>query len=123
MATKLYGDIEASLVGEFQTTSVLKDFFGSEPQHILVFYTEDKEAVSQKVSNLEKELGETLPLLNKFFRGKKSYNPVELIDFLEKNDCFIDTKLLLKNYFDYKLGKKIIACLNKKGKCRVEIRL
>ena len=84
---------------------------GQVPNYIeYLFCEDDKQGIESELKKIEKALGEDLQKLENFFNASTSYSD----DMLTENG--IDSRNL-RDYADYKLGQKILDCLNKQGYC------
>jgi hypothetical protein len=74
------------------------------------FNEEDKDGVEAELNRIKKSLGDQLQLMEDFFTKHDSYSNAMLIEHGINEDD-------LREYADYKLGKKILDCLNERGYC------
>jgi len=112
------GDIEGKFWFGVQSSDDA-DFFGVEgqrPEELSYnFEAEDIEGVKEGVKRCEEALGKYRVLIDTFFEENGSYNDEELSKFLEVS--LEKLKPLLESYARLRLGKKILAQLEKEGYC------
>lgn len=85
---------------------------GHVPEYIEYnFYEEDKQGVEEELKRIEKALGDQLEKLDAFFEKHTSYRD----EMLAENGISVSK---LGDYADYKLGQKILDCLNEYGQCK-----
>ncbi len=96
------------------------DFFGVtgyQPSSLEYYFDNaDIDEVKKGLAECEKELGDNLGKLEKFFEENNSYN----YDMLAKagfNTKGDETRNLLEWYARYKLGKEIEKCITESGSC------
>jgi hypothetical protein len=84
---------------------------GFQPEYIeYQFREDDKPGVEAELKKIEKVLGDQLQLMEDFFSQHLCYTD----DKLTENGIDLSK---LRDYADYKLGKKILDCLNENGYC------
>jgi len=107
------GDIDGKFWFAVQPSNSADRFgvTGHVPEYIeYVFCEDDKQNVESELKRIEKELGNQLQLMEDFFSNHGSYNDEKL------TENGIDSNKL-REYADYKLGQKILDCLNENGYC------
>jgi hypothetical protein len=108
------GDIDGKFWFAVQPSNSADRFgvTGHVPEYIdYNFDEEDKQGVEEELKRIEKALGEDLQKLENFFNANTSYSD----DMLTENG--IDSRKL-RDYADYKLGQKILDCLEEYGQCQ-----
>ena len=122
------GDIEGKFWFAVQS-STSADRFGVEGQsNYLDYYfdTDNLSCIKSELLKIEKNLGEDLGLLDKFFSEKHSYNNEILIKFFKENGktkSSSDIQKMLEEYADYELGNKILKQVEEHGECSFEAEL
>ena len=113
------GDIEGKFWFAVQS-SVAADRFGvshNEPNYVEYYYEEnDLEGVEKEIQVIEETLGDTLQLIENFFKEKESYNDEELTEAGISREA-------LSEYADLNLGIKIRDCIKENGSCTFEAEL
>ena len=113
------GDIEGKFWFAVQSSNAA-DRFGQMGEHSdsLNYYygKEHLETVQNELKNIEETLGDELKRFEDFFKKNNGYND----DMLKKEKI---SELLLEDYADYLLGKKIEECIIKNDKCFFEAEL
>jgi len=122
------GDIEGKFWFAVQS-STSADRFGVEGQsNYLDYYfdTDNLSCIKSELLKIEKNLGEDLGLLDKFFSERTSYNNEILIKFFKENGktkSSSDIYKMLEEYADYELGNKILKQVEEHGECSFEAEL
>lgn len=117
------GDIEGKFVFGSQSSTVA-DRFGVEGQeptgHLDYYYNEDNlEGLETELKLIEDEMGEHGRYLKTYY---DLYGPSDDVDitfeeYLVKGDKKPLNKEQLLEFFDYRIGKKIQACIKEQGSC------
>lgn len=108
------GDIEGKFWFAVQSSNSADRFgvSGHVPEYIEYnFYEDDKQGVEEELKRIEKALGDQLEKLDAFFEKHTSYRD----EMLAENGISVSK---LGDYADYKLGKKILDCINEYGQCQ-----
>jgi hypothetical protein len=116
-----YGDIEGKFWFAVQPSDAADRFgvIGQAPDYITYYFSNaDLPGVQEELANIENTLGDKLAKMGEFFKERSYYNDQELQDFLGISKE--ETKIVLREYADYKLGKKIEACIIENGSCAFE---
>jgi hypothetical protein len=107
------GDIDGKFWFAVQPSNSADRFgvIGHVPEYIEYnFYEEDKQGVEEELKRIEKALGDQLQLMEDFFSNHGSYSD----DKLTENGIDMSK---IGEYADYKLGQKILDCINENGYC------
>ena len=107
------GDIDGKFWFAVQPSNSADRFgvTGYVPEYLEYYFEDsDKEDVQRELKKIEQSLGDQLDKMNAFFEKHDSYSD----DMLREYGIDISN---LSDYADYKLGKKILNCLEKKGYC------
>jgi hypothetical protein len=107
------GDIEGKFWFGVQSSNSADRFgvTGHVPEYIeYQFNEEDKAGVEAELKKIENALGDQLEKLDAFFEKHTSYRD----EMLAENGISVSK---LGDYADYRLGKKILKCLEEKGYC------
>jgi hypothetical protein len=107
------GDIDGKFWFAVQPSNSADRFgvMGHVPEYIEYYFEDrDKHEVEAELKRIEEALGEQLQKMDDFFKENISYSD----DRLTENGIDVDN---VREYADYKLGKKILKCLNEKGYC------
>jgi len=110
------GDIEGRFWFAIQSSDDASFFGveGSEPNYITYYFDKSNlETIKKGLSVCRKELGDNRKKLDKCFKGNNRYSYKALSEVLKTNDV----RKILEWYARFKLGKKILACVEKKGEC------
>lgn len=85
---------------------------GYQPEYLeYEFEEDDKQDVESELNRIKDALGDQLQLIEEFFMKHDSYTDAMLIEHgIDKGN--------LMEYADYKLGQKILDCLNEHGQCQ-----
>jgi len=75
------------------------------------FLFEDKDLLEQKLSELKKQIGDSIEKFDKFFAENKLYNDETLATYMNEEQEVVKKKLEI--YADIKLGNKVLDYLNK----------
>ena len=121
MGRYYYGDIDGKFWFAVQPSDAADRFgvTGTCPDYIeYVFEEEDLPSVQKELTNIENILGDKLAKLDEFFKERVSYDDQELQDFLGITKE--ETKIALRHYADYGLGKEIEECIIDIGSCAFE---
>ena len=126
MGRYYYGDIEGKFWFAVQSSDAADRFgvIGQVPKrkkhHYIEYYFSKKDlpGVQEELANIENTLGDKLAKIDEFFKERAYYNDQELQDFLGITKE--ETGIALSHYADYKLGKKIEACIIENGSCSFE---
>lgn len=113
------GDIEGKFWFAVQPSNSADRFgvTGHVPEYIEYnFYEDDKQGVEEELKRIEKSLGNQLQKFDEFFEKHTSYRD----EMLAENGISVSK---LGDYADYKLGQKILNCLNENGYCEFEAEL
>jgi hypothetical protein len=108
------GDIEGKFWFGLQASNSADRFgvFGQVPEYIEYYFEEDdKQNVESELNRIKKSLGGQLQLIDDFFEKNNSYTD----DMLIGSGIDINN---LSDYADYRLGQKILDCLNENGSCQ-----
>jgi len=118
MGRYYHGDIN----GKFQfavQSSDDADFFGVkgyQPEHFFYnFEKDDLKNVKKGIEDCEKELGDYLKFMDKFFKNKDYFNREELQKILKVDENKM--RDLLKWKARLHLGNEIKSCIEKNGRC------
>lgn len=114
------GDINGKFWFGLQSSDAASRFGGNqyEPQTIKFEFNkeEDLEKVEAEIAAIERELGEMLAVINKFFTDNNGWNDEMLkAAGISKNQ--------LSDYADLGLGKQIKDCLIERGECSFDCEL
>jgi len=107
------GDIDGKFWFAVQSSNSADRFgvTGYAPEYLEYnFVDSDKEGVQRELKKIEQSLGDQLEKMDAFFEKHGSYN-----DEMLTEDGINISKL--SDYADYRLGKKILNCLEEKGYC------
>jgi hypothetical protein len=118
MGRYYYGDIDGKFWFAVQSSDAADRFGvkGSEPNYIEYYFNnENLQDVKDELERIEKQLGIYKGLIDDFFNNNHSYTDEELSSALKVS--MLETKMLLRNYADYILGKKIEKSILEKGEC------
>jgi len=118
MGRYYYGDIEGKFWFAVQSSDAADRFGvkGSEPNYIEYYFNnEHLQDVQDELARIEKHLGVYKHLIDEFFKNNHSYNDEELSEALKVS--MVETKMLLSDYADYELGKKIEKSILETGEC------
>ena len=113
------GDIEGKFWVAVQPSNSADRFGvkGFQPNYLeYKFYEEDKPNLEAELKRIEKSLGDQLEKFDEFFEKHTSYRD----EMLAENGISVSK---LGDYADYKLGQKILECLNNLGYCEFEAEL
>ena len=113
------GDIEGKFWFAVQPSNSADRFgvTGHVPEYIEYnFYEDDKQGVEEELKRIEKSLGNQLQKFDEFFEKHTSCRD----EMLAENGISVSK---LGDYADYKLGQKILNCLNENGYCEFEAEL
>lgn len=85
------------------------------------FTSDDIDSVKKGLKEIEDNLGDKLPLMQKFFNERDMYNDTEVCNNVGiKED---EVQYYLREYADYILGNKILNELLEYGRCEFEAEL
>jgi hypothetical protein len=118
MGRYYYGDIEGKFWFAVQPSDSADRFgkIGYEPSYLEYYFEqEDLEQVQKELTIIENNLGSYMLSLDNFFNENGSYNDNDLVNLL--GISLEEVRKLLKDYADYKLGKKIEQSILEKGEC------
>lgn len=118
MGRYYYGDIEGKFWFAVQPSDAADRFgvTGTRPDYIeYVFEEGDLPGVQKELTNIENILGDKLAKLDEFFKKQTYYNDQELQELLGLSKK--ETRIALRYYADYGLGKQIEACIIENGSC------
>jgi hypothetical protein len=107
------GDIEGKFWFAVQSSNSADRFgvTGHVPEYIEYYFDDhDKHEVESELKRIEKALGDQLKLMDDFFNENTSYSD----DRLTENGIDMSK---IGEYADYKLGQKILDCINELGYC------
>lgn len=116
------GDIEGKMWFGVQSSDDAGFFGGeeTEPNTISYFFTKDDlKDIKKGIATCRKTLGENEKKLDDFFTRKDSYNDKILSE--ETGIEIGEVESVLEWYARLKLGKKILACVEKQGDCSFEV--
>ena len=133
------GDIEGKLWFAVQSSDDASNFGGrmqeKEDEGVLtfIFTKEDVPSISDGIMRCVDELGANKEKLDEFFNSRGSYQFEDVADCLgiERNkeaktpDINLSRKVIkiLEPYARLKLGEKILACVEAKGRCEFDAEL
>ena len=118
MGRDISGDIDHRLWFAVQPSDAADRFgvTGYQPETLEYwFQEEDLESVEDEINSIINSLGKYKDLLDKFFDENSGYNTQNLSDHLQVDEK--ETKKLLREYADLKLGIKIRDCIKENGEC------
>ena len=125
MGRYFQGDIEGKFWVGVQPSDDA-DFFGVEGLHPQIleyeFYEDDEPSVREGLETCLRELGDTKPHLDEFFKKNDSYNNEVLTAYLNEHmeSAPGDTGSILKWYARYELGTQILESITNIGQCVFE---
>ena len=118
MGRDISGDIDHRLWFAVQPSDAADRFgvTGYQPETLEYWFREeDLESVEDEINSIINSLGKYKDLLDKFFDEKYVYNDEQLSKYLQVDEK--ETKKLLREYADLKLGIKIRDCIKENGEC------
>jgi hypothetical protein len=118
------GDIEGKFWFAVQPSDSADRFGvkGVEPSVLQYCFTSDDiEGVKNGLKEIEDNLGDKLPLMEKFFSERDMYNDAEVCNNVGISED--EVLYYLREYADYKLGNKILKELLEYGRCEFEAEL
>jgi hypothetical protein len=118
MGRYYYGDIDGKFWFAVQSSDAADRFGvrGTEPQYIEYYFNnEHLQDVKDELARIEEQLGVYKDLIDNFFKDNHSYTDEELSDALKVS--ITEAKMLIREYADYHLGKKIENSILEKGEC------
>ena len=118
------GDIEGKFWFAVQSSNSADRFgvIGVEPSVLEYWFTSDDiDSVKNGLKEIEDNLGDKLPLMEKFFSERDMYNNTELCKSIDITED--EAQYYLREYADYKLGHKILDKLIETGRCEFEAEL
>jgi hypothetical protein len=118
MGRYYWGDIDGKFWFAVQSSDAADRFGvrGSEPNYIEYYFSNDHlQDVQDELERIEKHLGVYKDLIDEFFKNNHSYTDEELAEALKVS--MVETKMLLSEYADYQLGKKIEKSILDTGEC------
>jgi hypothetical protein len=120
MGRYFFGDIEGKFWFGVQPSNAASRFSADaecEPSYIEYYFDEGNiEEVKEELQRIEEILGENLQKIEDFFAERNGYADSELAE------AGI-TDWMLREYADYKLGKKIEECIEREGQCQFSAEL
>ena len=118
MGRYYHGDINGKFQFAVQSSNDA-DFFGVkgyQPEHFFYnFEKDDLKNVKKGIEDCEKELGDYLKFMDKFFKNKDYFNREELQKILKVDENKM--RDLLKWKARLHLGNEIKSCIEKNGRC------
>jgi len=118
MGRYYHGDINGKFQFAIQSSNDA-DFFGVkgyQPEHFFYnFEKDDLKNVKKGIEDCEKELGDYLKFMDKFFKNKDYFNREELQKILKVDENKM--RDLLKWKARLHLGNEIKSCIEKNGRC------
>ena len=118
MGRYYHGDINGKFQFAIQSSNDA-DFFGVkgyQPEHFFYnFEKDDLKNVKKGIEDCEKELGDYLKFMDKFFKNKDCFNREELQKILKVDENKM--RDLLKWKARLHLGNEIKSCIEKNGRC------
>lgn len=118
------GDIEGKFWVGVQPSNTADrfGFVGVQPSTLLYWFTSDDiDSVKNGLKEIEDNLGDYLPLMQKFFSERDMYSDTELCNNVGIAED--EVQYYLKEYADYILGHKILDKLIETGRCEFEAEL
>ena len=124
MGRYYHGDINGKFQFAVQSSNDA-DFFGVkgyQPEHFFYnFEKDDLKNVKKGIEDCEKELGDYLKFMDKFFKNKDYFNREELQKILKVDENKM--RDLLKWKARLHLGNEIKSCIEKNNQCHFEAEL
>ena len=116
------GDIEGKFVFGSQSSSAADRFgvAGRTPGYLEYYYDETNlEDLETELKNIEDEIGEQGEYLKIYYDlyGVEDDVKITFGEYLEKGEKKPLNKEQLLEFFDYRIGKKIQACIKEQGSC------
>jgi len=97
--------------------SRFSEYAECEPSCIDYYFNEQHiDEVKEELKRIEEVLGENLHKIDNFFSERDMYTDSEL-------DAIGIKDWMLREYADYKLGKKIEECIEREGQCQFSAEL
>lgn len=114
------GDIEGKFLFGVQPSNAPSRFSADaecEPSYIEYYFSESHiDEVKEELQSIEKILGNNLQKIEDFFANRNGYADSELAEAGIKD-------WMLREYADYRLGKKIEECIEREGQCQFSAEL
>jgi hypothetical protein len=118
------GDIEGKFLFAVQSSDAADRFgvYGQTPNYLEYYFGEEAlETVQNELKRIEEKYKDVFIKLQKFFEEKNSYFDEELASYFGVSQK--EVQEFLREYADYKLGKKIEKCIIENGRCDFQAEL
>jgi hypothetical protein len=118
------GDIEGKFWFAVQSSDAADRFgvYGQTPNYLEYYFGEEAlETVQNELKRIEEKYKDVFIKLEKFFEEKNSYFDEELSSYFGVSKE--EVQEFLREYADYKLGKKIEKCIIENGRCDFQAEL